>query len=101
MVIPGFSGASPATSTSCANGGAALGFSIATTGSGAGYTVTLTTTGNIVAAATDCAVAITGLTVTSTAGAPAYTVAVQDGTAKAQAATVPDTVSGAGVTAAV
>ena len=62
--------------------------------------MTLTTTGNIVAAATDCAVAITGLTVTSTVGAPAYTVAVQDGTAKAQAATVPNTVSGAAVFAA-
>ena len=35
MVLPGFSGASPATSTSCANGGAALGFNVATTGSGA------------------------------------------------------------------
>merc|ERR1711988_1377635 len=101
IVLPGFSG-TPATSSTCANGGGtALAFDIATSGSGAGYTVTLTTKDVAVATGQNCAVEITGLTVTATAGNPAYRVTVDDNSNKAQASTVPDTVSGAAVTAAV
>ena len=96
IVMPNFAGASPTVTVgSCDNGGTEPTFSIAASSSGATYKVTLTTATTAIVVTTDCTVTIGALTNPASSGAPAYTVAVTDGTVGTQAATVPDTVSGA------
>merc|ERR1711871_1040204 len=97
IVMPNFVGTSPTVTVgTCTNGGTAPTFSVAQANSGtATYTVTLTSATAAIATGSDCTVTIGGLTNPGTSGAPSYTVEVTDGSVGTQAATVPDTVTGA------
>jgi hypothetical protein len=101
IVMPNFAGTATVAVGTCVNGGTAPTFTVANTGTGATYKVTLTTATAAIVVNTDCAVTIGALTNPASSGAPAYTVAVTDGTVGTQAATVPDTVSGASINIAI
>ena len=73
-------------------------FTIANSGNGSDYKVTLTTAGEAVTVNADCAIAITGLTNPASASTPAYQVTVIDtATPGSQYATTPDTVTNAAI----
>ena len=97
IAMPNFAGTATVAVGTCVNGNNAPTFTVASTGTGAAYKVTLTSATAAIVVTTDCTVTIGALTNPPVAniGAPAYTVAVTDGTVGTQAATVPDTVSGA------